>query len=227
MKILNLYAGLGGNRRLWDGHEITAIEYVPEIADVYSKQFPDDEVFIEDVLEFVRHHNLDRYDFIWASPPCVTHSCATSFHRRYVPDLTQTHGLRIFFDYQIKNKETYYVIENVQPFYKLPSEWKPSVKLGRHCFWANFHIRKPKEPIADERIHYDMTKHKRTRSLYMRGSIKLLAKYHNFDLKLLEGFTKTRKDKVLKNMTHHLIGKYVLDELIYYKKRFRDLGEFF
>ena len=28
MKILNLYAGIGGNRKLWgDEHEITAIEY--------------------------------------------------------------------------------------------------------------------------------------------------------------------------------------------------------
>lgn len=32
MKILNLYAGIGGNRKLWgDEHEITAIEYKPEI----------------------------------------------------------------------------------------------------------------------------------------------------------------------------------------------------
>lgn len=33
MKILNLYAGIGGNRKLWgDEHEITAIEINPEIA---------------------------------------------------------------------------------------------------------------------------------------------------------------------------------------------------
>lgn len=33
MKILNLYAGIGGNRKLWgDNHDITAVELVPEVA---------------------------------------------------------------------------------------------------------------------------------------------------------------------------------------------------
>lgn len=36
MKILNLYAGIGGNRKLWgDEHEITAIEINPKIAKIY------------------------------------------------------------------------------------------------------------------------------------------------------------------------------------------------
>ena len=31
MKILNLYSGIGGNRKLWgDEHEVTAVENVPE-----------------------------------------------------------------------------------------------------------------------------------------------------------------------------------------------------
>lgn len=33
MKILNLYAGIGGNRKLWGNeHEITAVELDPDIA---------------------------------------------------------------------------------------------------------------------------------------------------------------------------------------------------
>lgn len=37
MKILNLYAGIGGNRKFWgDEHEITAVEAVPEIAEIYQ-----------------------------------------------------------------------------------------------------------------------------------------------------------------------------------------------
>lgn len=37
MKILNLYAGIGGNRKLWgNDHEITAVELRPEIAAVYQ-----------------------------------------------------------------------------------------------------------------------------------------------------------------------------------------------
>jgi tRNA A37 threonylcarbamoyladenosine biosynthesis protein TsaE len=47
VKILNLYAGIGGNRRLWgDEHEITAVEYKQDIADVYQQLFPNDTVIV-------------------------------------------------------------------------------------------------------------------------------------------------------------------------------------
>lgn len=39
MKILNLYAGVGGNRRLWgDKHEITAVEWNKSVADCYTSR---------------------------------------------------------------------------------------------------------------------------------------------------------------------------------------------
>jgi len=38
MKILNLYAGIGGNRELWgDKHEITAIENNKSLSGVYQE----------------------------------------------------------------------------------------------------------------------------------------------------------------------------------------------
>ena len=43
MRILNLYAGIGGNRKLWgDEHEVTAVEYDSEIAGIYQDFFPND-----------------------------------------------------------------------------------------------------------------------------------------------------------------------------------------
>ena len=43
MKILNLYAGIGGNRKLWGNeHEITAIEKDENIACAYQTFFPKD-----------------------------------------------------------------------------------------------------------------------------------------------------------------------------------------
>jgi DNA (cytosine-5)-methyltransferase 1 len=40
MKILNLYAGIGGNRKLWNGNiEVTAIENNEEIAKIYQDFF--------------------------------------------------------------------------------------------------------------------------------------------------------------------------------------------
>ena len=47
MKILNLYAGIGGNRKLWgNAHQVTAVEYDPEIAAIYREFNPDDTVIV-------------------------------------------------------------------------------------------------------------------------------------------------------------------------------------
>ena len=75
MKILNLYAGIGGNRKLWgDEHDITAIEHNKEIAEVYADFFPNDKVIIADAHQYLLDHYI-YYDFIWSSPPCPSHSC--------------------------------------------------------------------------------------------------------------------------------------------------------
>ncbi len=74
MKILNLYAGIGGNRKLWgDGHEITAVENNAKIAAVYQDFFPNDKVIVGDAHEYLLEH-YEEFDFIWSSPPCPTHS---------------------------------------------------------------------------------------------------------------------------------------------------------
>ena len=36
IKVLNLYAGIGGNRKLWKDVEVTAVEINEEIAGVYK-----------------------------------------------------------------------------------------------------------------------------------------------------------------------------------------------
>ena len=48
MKILNLYAGIGGNRKLWEGHDITAVEHNHPIANIYKDLFPNDDMIIGD-----------------------------------------------------------------------------------------------------------------------------------------------------------------------------------
>ena len=50
MKVLNLYAGIGGNRQLWEDVEVTAVENNPEIAQIYSDLYPDDEIIWGDII---------------------------------------------------------------------------------------------------------------------------------------------------------------------------------
>ncbi len=74
MRILNLYAGIGGNRKLWDDiHEVTAVEIDPKIAEIYQDLYPSDTVIIGDAHEYLRTHYI-YFDYIWSSPPCVSHS---------------------------------------------------------------------------------------------------------------------------------------------------------
>lgn len=64
MKILNLYAGIGGNRKLWgEDNEVTAIEYDENIAKIYQENFPNDKVIVTDAHEYLLEH-FREFDFI-------------------------------------------------------------------------------------------------------------------------------------------------------------------
>jgi DNA (cytosine-5)-methyltransferase 1 len=142
MRILNLYAGIGGNRKLWgDEHEVTAVEYDQATADVYKSLFPNDTVVVGDAHEYLLK-NYMNFDFIWASPPCPSHSdirrCGVQ-KRQYdalYPDMSLYQEIIL-----LKNfapKETKFVIENVIPYYKPLID--PDVTINRHNYWCNFKI---------------------------------------------------------------------------------------
>jgi DNA (cytosine-5)-methyltransferase 1 len=136
MKILNLYAGLGGNRKLWKDHEITAIESDIKIAETYKKNFPEDELIIGDAHGHLLN-NFDKFDFIWSNPPCQSHSKmmkATRHKLKRYPDMKLYQEI-IFLTHFCKTK---WVVENVKPYYD--PLIKPTKILGRHYFWANFEI---------------------------------------------------------------------------------------
>ena len=73
IKVLNLYAGIGGNRKLWTNVKVTAIEIDPNIAEIYKTFFPDDIVIVGDAHQYLLEH-YNEFDFIWSSPPCPSHS---------------------------------------------------------------------------------------------------------------------------------------------------------
>ena len=139
MRILNLYAGLGGNRRSWtQNHEVTAVEMEPDIAAVYSKLHPNDKVIISDAHQYLLKH-ADEFDFIWSSPPCQSHSRmmkATRHNVKKYPDLSLYQEI-IYLQNFYRGQ---WVVENVNPYYT--PLITPSCKIGRHIFWSNFLITK-------------------------------------------------------------------------------------
>ncbi len=134
-KVLNLYAGVGGNRKFWNDVEVTAVENYEPIAEIYSKLYPNDTLVVGDAHEYLLS-NFDKFDFIWSSPPCQSHTKmmkATRHDVRKYPDMTlyqQVILLQHFF-------KGGWVVENVNPYYEPLIKAR---KCGRHLFWSNFHI---------------------------------------------------------------------------------------
>ena len=197
MKILNLYCGIGGNRKLWgEEHEVTAVELDTNIAEVYKKLYPNDTVIVGDAHEYLRQ-NFRYFDFIWASPPCPTHSVLQLSHSNdkdlKYPDM----GL-----YQeiILLKQFYkgiWVIENVKPYYDLLIS--PSFSIGRHLFWSNKFILSPQFAQVYNR---DVSRDKKED----------LAKSMGYELQVLE---KKGVDvrKVLRNCVVPEIGLHIFEQV--------------
>jgi DNA (cytosine-5)-methyltransferase 1 len=153
MKVLNLYAGLGGNRKMWTDVEVTALEMEPEIANIYRQQHPNDKLVIGDAHAYLLEH-YSEFDFIWSSPPCQTHSRmmkATRHTTRRYTDMSLYQ--------QIIFLQNFYaglwVVENVKPFYEPLIQ--PSAIFGRHYFWSNFkmsgfEIKSPPNFIQDDTV---------------------------------------------------------------------------
>lgn len=138
IKVLNLYAGLGGNRKKWDSnkYEVTAVEFEPKIAKVYADLFPEDKLIVGDAHQYLKDH-YQEFDIIWSSPPCQKHSRMMKATRHKVADYIDISLYQqiIFLQHFFKGV---YVVENVKPYYE--PLIKPSKVLGRHLFWSNINI---------------------------------------------------------------------------------------
>jgi len=139
IKILNLYAGIGGNRKLWKDCKVTAVENNKEIARIYKDNFPKDKIIICDAHEFLLK-NFKKFDFIWSSPPCQSHSVMRKNvsvprgqSKPIYPDMNLYQEI-IFLTYFCKSK---WVVENVIGYYDPLIQPQNS---GGHYFWGNFMI---------------------------------------------------------------------------------------
>lgn len=203
LKVLNLYAGIGGNRKLWEDVEVTAIEINSQIAEVYHKIFPEDNILIGDAHQYLLN-NFQDYDFIWSSPPCPTHSVCNHFLKgqgiiRY-PDM-QLYQEIILLKHFFKGK---YCVENVKSYYE--PLIKPQI-IGRHYFWTNF-------PISDLQVDYQIgtmnrkaTKDKQRKAIIRETQIPELLVLHD-----LKDFKIPNKRQVLRNCVLPKIGLHILNE---------------
>jgi DNA (cytosine-5)-methyltransferase 1 len=194
MKILNLYACLGGNRYKWnevkEDIQVTAIELDPELARLYQERFPNDTVIIADAHEYLLNH-YKEFDMVWSSPPCPTHSKAR-FARRDTteakyPDLKLYEEI-IFLDKWFKGQ---YVVENVVPYYE---PLIPAKKRGRHLYWTNFNL----PNVLSTR-----------KNNFMEGKDEVTkwCKFHEYDFRQYKGTQRT--DKIARNLVDFEAGKTI------------------
>lgn len=149
LKVLNLYAGLGGNRKLWTDCQVAAVELDPRIAAVYARLYPQDTVIVGDAHQYLLDH-AHEFDFVWSSPPCQTHSkmmkATRHKHLRRYPDLSLYQEI-IFLTHFFSGK---WVVENVAPFY---TPLIPAKIVGRHAYWSNFDVGSHVEPVPKDFIN--------------------------------------------------------------------------
>ena len=192
LKVLNLYAGIGGNRKLWKDVDVTAIEINPSIAAIYQDFFPKDKVIVGDAVNYLLEH-FEEFDFIWASPPCPSHSKIRLYsavgrgqNKPILPDMTLWQTI-IFLKHHFKGK---WAVENVKTYYT------PLIRpyeMGNHYYWSNFPI--PKLNNSMDRKH--------------NAKIEELSKRKGFDISKYK--TDVDKKKILRNCVESEEALYVFN----------------
>tara|TARA_R110000796_G_scaffold69021_1_gene157694 strand:- start:65 stop:709 length:645 start_codon:yes stop_codon:yes gene_type:complete len=196
MKILNLYACLGGNRYKWDEVtevEVTAVEWDEELAKLYQERFPNDTVVVGDAHQYLLDH-YKEFDLIWSSPPCPTHSRARYWgfgangKKPIFPDMKLYQEI-IFLQHHCKSK---YVIENVTPYYE---PLIPAQKRHRHLYWTNFNL---PNTLTNREVKISSG----------INEFKKLCDFHDYNFYKYKG--KQLKNKIARNLVDYEAGKTIL-----------------
>ena len=203
IKVLNLYACLGGNRYKWDevaDIEVTAVEWDEELAKLYQERFPNDTVIVTDAHQYLLDH-YKEFDFIWSSPPCPSHSRARYARKNTTtaiyPDL-KLYEEALFLENYFEGK---YCVENVIPYYE---PLIPAKKRGRHLYWTNFNL--PND--LNER-----------KSSIMEGKDEVTkwCEFHDYDFRKYKG--EQRTDKIARNLVDYEAGKTIFETFLGIEKK--------
>jgi len=201
LKILDLFAGLGGSAKGIQKtlnkqkikFEYFAIEINPVIAKDHKLNNPESNVVIADCKDWF--DQAAKFDFVWASPPCQTHSkwnvvWNSRRNEPSIPDDTLWFLIRKFRTMNIN-----FVIENVDPYY--PEPLKYTVKIDRHCFWSSFPIRQFSCKSREKNFNYMTTKD--------------WSEYH--ELQNIEGSSYDKR-QALRNATHFSIAAGIFEQFL-------------
>ena len=198
MKILNLYACLGGNRYKWDevtDIEVTAVEWDEELARLYQERFPNDKVIVADAHQYLLDH-YKEFDFIWSSPPCPTHSRLVQSNKNKIkmkyPDMKLYEEI-LFLKHLYSGK---FVVENVIPYY---DPLIPAQKRHRHLYWTNFNLP-------------NVLTNREARISTGTQEVKKLCEFHDYDFRKYKG--NQRVDKIARNLVDYEAGKTILETAI-------------
>jgi len=201
MKILNLYACLGGNRYKWDevtNVEVTAVEWDEELAKLYQERFPNDKVIVADAHQYLLDH-YKEFDFIWSSPPCPTHSRArywafgSNGKKPIYPDMKLYEEV-IFLQHHCKTK---YVVENVVPYYEAMLN---PLERDRHLYWSNF------------KLPNKLSNRTNSGNLNQKSIMNDLCDFHDYDFRKYKG--SQRMLKIARNLVDYEAGKTILETAI-------------
>jgi DNA (cytosine-5)-methyltransferase 1 len=197
MKVLNLYACLGGNRLKWTDCEVTAVELDAELARMYQERFPNDKVIVADAHQYLLDH-FKEFDFIWSSPPCPSPSRARYWSssnydtttKPVYPDMKLYEEVLFLQHYYRTGK---YVVENVIPYYE---PLIPAKKRGRHLYWTNFNM---PSNLGDRKIQIGAG----------ADELKRLCEFHKIDISTYKG--EQSMIKVARNLVDFEAGKTIFD----------------
>ena len=201
MKILNLYACLGGNRYKWDevtDVDVTAVEWDRDLAELYQERFPNDKVIVADAHQYLLDH-YKEFDFICSSPPCPTHSRARGWNTKLktkYPDMKLYEEIILLETVskgQTPRFKGKYVVENVIPYYE---PLIPGLKRHRHLYWTNFNL---PNTLTDRSVQISAG----------LDEVKKLCKFHDYNFYQYKGKQPTKK--IARNLVDYEAGRTILE----------------
>ncbi len=201
MKILDLYAGLGGTARgiqkiLTERKipfEYVAIEIDSNVATTHKKNNPQSKVVVADALKYL--NQVDNFHFVWASPPCHTHSQWQMINKGRGIEIPKPDPTLWFLIREFRKLAINFVVENVRPYYKKPLD--NSVKIGRHLFWSSY-------PIKSFQVKETLTR-------FNKMTIIDWKEFH--ELETIES-TRYFKRQALRNVCHWSIAAGIFEQFL-------------